>query len=120
MGVDFSSADALVAEHGLDGAEVGSALQKSRCERMAQRVGRDGLRDAGGGGSALDHDEYHRSGEMGTATVEKNIVFLTSFDVHVATGVKPIAQLFDGAGRNGHQPLLPTLADNPQELFVKI
>ena len=47
VGVDFGGADGLMAQQGLDDAQVGAAFEQGCCKRVAQRVGRDGLRDAG-------------------------------------------------------------------------
>ena len=44
--VDFSGAYLLMAQHGLDSAQVGTAFEQVSGKGMAQRVRRDVLRDA--------------------------------------------------------------------------
>ena len=96
MGIDLSGADVFMAQHGLYGPKVGPAFQESRGERMAQRMGRDGLMDAGITGSALDHDKNHGAREMVPPTVEKYIVFLARLYRQVYTVGKPELKLPDG------------------------
>ena len=45
--IDFGRPDGLVAEHQLDGAEVGPTLEQMGGEGMAERVRADGLPHAG-------------------------------------------------------------------------
>ena len=46
VGVDLGSADVGVAEHSLDGAEVGAVHEKVGGEAVAEGVGGDVFRDA--------------------------------------------------------------------------
>lgn len=57
MHVDFGGADVFVAEHGLDGAEVGSALEQMGGKAVAEGVGADVLGDAGAAGVFLYEDK---------------------------------------------------------------
>lgn len=47
VGVDLGSADVGVAEHGLDGAEVGAVHEEVGGEAVTEGVGGDVFRDAG-------------------------------------------------------------------------
>ena len=58
---------------------------------MAKGVGRYRLLDARGLGLALDHDEYHGTGEVMASPVEKHIVLLAGLDGHLPSVVEPIA-----------------------------
>lgn len=57
MHVDFGGADVFVAEHGLDGAEVGSALEQMGGKAVAEGVGADVFGDAGLFCVFLDEDK---------------------------------------------------------------
>lgn len=54
VGVDLSGGDVGVAEHGLDGTEVGAVHKEVGGEAVAEGVGRDVLCDAGFAGVFLD------------------------------------------------------------------
>lgn len=54
MGVDLGGGDVGVAEHGLDGAEVGAVHEEVSGEAVAEGVGGDVLGDASGFGIFFD------------------------------------------------------------------
>lgn len=54
VGIDLSGGDVGVAEHGLDGAEVGAVHEEISGETVAEGVGGDVFRDAGFAGVFLD------------------------------------------------------------------
>ena len=89
MRIDFGCSNVLMTEHRLNGTQVCPTLQQRRSETMAQGVGRNGLLDARFLSLSLDHDEYHRAGEMMTTAIEKHKVFLSGFDIQVNTVRKP-------------------------------
>ena len=82
VGVDLGGAYALMAEHGLNGPQVGTALEQNRGKGVAQGVRLNGLLDARSHGLPLDHDEYHGAREVMAAPVEKHVVFLAGLDGH--------------------------------------
>lgn len=47
VGVDLGGANVGMAEHGLDGADVGAIHEKVGCERVTESVRGNMLRDAG-------------------------------------------------------------------------
>ena len=108
-----------MAQHGLDGPEVGAAAKQGRGKAVAQRVGRDGLLDAGLLGLPLYHDENHRAGEVGAAAVEKHVVFLTGFNLELAPVVEPELELMDGIVADGNESFLPALALHADELLLE-
>ena len=74
--IDFGRPDGLVAEHQLDGAEVGPALEEVRREGVAEGMRADGLVDTRERGLLLDDGENHDAGEGRTATVEEKVVLV--------------------------------------------
>src|SRR5207237_10278459 len=54
VGVELCGREVRVPEHFLHGAQVGASLEQVRGERVAQRVGRDALRQPREPGGALD------------------------------------------------------------------
>lgn len=64
VGVELGGAYAFVAEHGLYGTEVGTALEEVGGEGVAQGVGGDGTRDAGTGGQHLYGVEHGDAREV--------------------------------------------------------
>ena len=82
MSVNLGGAYAFVAEHLLDYAQVGAALEQCRGKGVAKCVRADSLGDAGLCGLPLYHYQNHRAGEMRAPAVQEHIVFLTGFDFH--------------------------------------
>lgn len=78
--IDFRCGYRLVAEHLLDGSQVGSPFEKVGGEGMAQRMRGDGFPDVGFHGQLPDDGENHLSGEPGTAPVQEKDVFLSRPD----------------------------------------
>lgn len=89
MRIDFGCSNVFMTEHRLNGTQVCPTLQQRRSETMAQGVGRDGLLDACFFSLSLDHDEYHRAGEVMTTAIEEHKVFLSGFDIKVNAVGKP-------------------------------
>ena len=90
MGIDFGGTDVFVPKQGLDETEVGTTLKQGCGKGMAQGVGRDGFLDASLFGLSLNHDKYHGTSEVGTATIKEHIVFFARFNLHQVAIVKPI------------------------------
>ena len=89
MRIDFGCSNVFMTEHRLNGTQVCPTLQQRRSETMAQGAGRDGLLDACFLSLSLDHDEYHRAGEVMTTAIEEHKVFLSGFDIKVNAVGKP-------------------------------
>ena len=117
--VDFGRADAFVAEQSLNDAQVCTAFEQGCGEGMAQRVGRNHFFDAGDFGLSAQHDENHHASQMGTATIQKNEIFLAGLDCHAISVVEPEIQLADGAPGNRHEPLLRPFAENANIAVVE-
>ncbi len=89
MRIDFGCSNVFMTEHRLNGTQVCPTLQQRRSETMAQGVGRDGFLDASFLSLSLDHDEYHRAGEVMTTAIEEHKVLLSGFDIKVNAVGKP-------------------------------
>lgn len=68
MGVDLGRRDVRVAEHGLDGTEVGAVHQEVGREGMTEGVGGDMLRDAGEAGVFFDDTGDGARGDAAVVT----------------------------------------------------
>ena len=89
MGIDFCSADGLMAQHRLNGTEVSTTFQQSRSKGMAESMGRDGFLNASLTRVLLYHYKNHRTGEMTAAAVQEHIILFAGLDGHMATNSKP-------------------------------
>ena len=82
VGIDFGCTDAFVSQHGLNGAQVGSALQQVGGKTVSEGVGRDGLLDARLFGVDLDIMEYSDARQVLLARrTDKDVIFFARFDV---------------------------------------
>lgn len=71
VGIDLSSGDARVAEHGLDRTDVGAVHQKIRGKRVPESVRSDLLGDAGADGVFFYHSLDTAGGKLG----ERRFIF---------------------------------------------
>ena len=102
--VDLGGGDALVPQHLLDGAQVGTTLEQMGGKTVAQGVRTDDLADARQLTQLLDDVKYHLAREHGTTTVEEQDVLAAFLGHLVGTGLLQIeVNLFDGDLRDGHQ-----------------
>ena len=109
--VDLGRGDALVAQHLLDGTQVGTALEQVGGEAVAQGVRTDDLADTGQLAQLLDDVENHLTREHRSTTVQEQDVLATLLDHLAGTGLLQVeADLLDGDRRNRHQSLLVALA----------
>ena len=74
MGVDFGGEDALVAEHFLDGAQVGAVFDEVGGKGVAEGMRRYFLGNAGLHSVCLYHLEHRDTGERTAETVQKKNV----------------------------------------------
>lgn len=56
---------------------------------------------------------------MATA-VEKHIILLARFDLHLLPFLEPQLQFMDGTVGDRHEPFLVTLADDADEVFIEV
>lgn len=120
MGVYLGGDDALVTEHLLDGTEAGATFQEVGGKGVTEGVGRDGLGDACSLCQLLDDSEDHHTGELGTAAVQKEIIFVMRFDDHLVAALQPETYLLDRDGRQRHKTLFASLAIDTHVAKVEI
>ena len=89
MRIDFGCSNVFMTEHRLYGTQVCPTLLQRRSVTMAQGVGRNDLLVACFLSLSLDHDEYHRAGEVMTTAIEEHKVLLSGFDIKVNAVGKP-------------------------------
>ena len=95
VGVDLRCAEVSMSEQFLNDAQISPTLEQCRCEGVAERVWRDRLFDTRSLSLSFHHDQNHRTREVVSASVEKDVVLLTGFDFHLSPVVKPQLQLMD-------------------------
>lgn len=80
--VDFGGGQTFMAEHHLDGTQVGPAFEKVCRKGVAQRVRRDRPPYPGFCGEILDDVKNHDTGEASSATVEEKNVLFAGLHLH--------------------------------------
>lgn len=122
VGVDLGGGYAFVAEHGLDGAEVGSALEEVGGEGVAEGVGRDVAGDARLGAEFLDEVEDHDSADVFDAALDgdEDVVLVFGRYLPLVAVEEVELEFLDGLGGDGHEALFGSLALDADELFVEI
>lgn len=119
--VKLRGADAFVAQHGLNGTQVGSPFEQMRGKGVAQRVRRNTLRDARPFGIYLQVVKHRDARKMLAAPVaHEHVVLLARADVDVAAVGKPPLQLPHRLGRNGYQALLIALSRHAHKALFKV
>ena len=109
-----------MAEHLLDAAEVGPALEQVRRERMAEEVGVDPLGiEAGLGGESAHDQERAGAGERAALGVEEDLRAVAAVEVRPSTR-EVAAQGFHRLGAQRHDALLVAFADAADEAGVEI
>ena len=120
MDVDFGSRYALVAQHLLDGAQVGATFKQMGGEAVAQGVRTDVFSDAGQFAQLLDDVENHLAREHGAVTIQKEDVLTAAFcRLMVARLLQIEVDLFNGGGGDGYQALLVALALDDDIAFLQ-
>ena len=116
----FGGGDALMAEHLLDGAEVGAPLEEVGGEGVAEGVGRDCLSYAGAVGEPPYYSEYHLACEPASATAEEKDAFLAG--LHDSTGAlfEVRAYCSHGDVAHRHKALLGALAGDYEIRVVEV
>lgn len=111
---------ALMTEHLLDGAQVGSPLEQMGRKGVTQRVGRDVAAYAGSHRQVSDYVVYHEARQLPSAAVEKEDVPVGWRDAqHLPLGqIRPY--LLYAAVRHRHYALLVTLALHHQVMLIGI
>ncbi len=113
MGVYLGGAYRLMAQHGLNGTQVGTALQEVGGKAVAEGMGADILLDAGTLGIVLDIDKEGDAAQLGASLgANEDIVFVSGLGLDGDPDHKPLAQLLYGLLAYGDKALLAPLAVN--------
>src|SRR5437870_3741035 len=108
--VDLGGRDVGVAEHGLDRAQVGAALEQMARERVPEDVGRDALAQARLGGGAT-HDRPERlPREAPPARVHEQAAAVADAGIQRADVPEVTAHPLRGFAADRHETLLSPLA----------
>ena len=121
VNINLGGGDALVAEHLLDGSQVGPAFKQMGGKTVAQGVGADRLAHASQFAQLLDDVEDHLARKHRPAAVQEQDILTAS--LHCLAGARLLqieGDLLDGHGRDGHQPLLVALALDDDIALVEI
>ena len=120
VGVNFGCSDAFMAQHALDGTQVGSAFQQVGGEGMSECMWADVLLKPDGIGQLFDDMEDHNAGNVLASFADEHEVFEPGFDGRQVTVDEIKAQFLDGSGGDGDQPLLASFPFYFDESFVQI
>ena len=119
--VDLGRGDALVAQHLLDGAQVGTALEQVGGETVAQGVGTDDLAHSGQFTQLLDDMENHLARQHCAAAVQEQDVLAAPLGNLMGTRLLQVqVDLLDSDGRDGHGALLVALALDDDIMLLQI
>ena len=120
VGVELGRGEVGVAEHLLDGAEVGAALEQMGGERVAEQVRVNAVRvEPGFLGQLAQDQERARAGERAAAGVQEELGPVAAVEVRpAAREVAP--QGLGGVPADGHDALLAALADHAHEPVVQV
>lgn len=120
MRIDLGSRDFLVAEHLLDGPQVGAAFQQVRGKRMAEGMWADPFMDTSQGDLLLDDVEDHDPRERGAPAVEKQDVLEAFLGYDLDPVLEIVVDLMERCLGNGYQTLLVALAQDPNEALFGV
>ncbi len=121
MRVNFRGAHTGVAEHLLDGEQVGAAFEQMRGETMPKRVRADDFGNTIFLRQVLDNQEDHLSGQSRATAVEENGVGEFGFRCDVQScAFNVVEQDFQAVVAYGHQPFLAALAEDAEETVVAV
>ena len=121
VGIDLGGGYAFMAEHFLDGAEVGAAFYEVSGKGMPEGMGGNIFGDAGLADQVFQEEEDHDPREPAAAAVEEEDIFMTRLDRDVDADLLLVdPNVFDGGGPDWHQPFLVPLADYPDIAYVQV
>ena len=118
--VALGRAEVGVAEHLLDAAEVGAALEEVRRERVAQQVGVDARRlEAGLLGELPQDEERAGAGQRPAAGVQEELGAIAAVEVRAAER-EVAADGFGGGPAERHETFLASLAERADDASVEV
>ena len=120
VGVELGRAQVGVAEHLLDAAQVGAALEQVGRERVAQQVGVDAARlEPGDRGQPAQDQEGARAGQRPALRVQEELGAVAAVEVGAAAR-EVAAQRLDRWPPDRDDALLAALADDAHEPVVEV
>ena len=121
VGVDLGCGDALVAQHALNGSQIGAAFQQVSGKGVAEGVRADVLGDAGFFGQFFNQVEDHDTGEpFSSAMAHEHVVFVFFFYFNLVAVEEIELYLMDGTLGDGYQALFVAFAFHLDEPFVEV
>ena len=119
--VNLGGLDALVAQHLLDGAQVGATLEQVGGETVAQGVRADDLAHACQFAQLLDDVENHLPCQHRPSTVQEQDILAAALGDLAGTRLFQVqVNLLDGDRRDGDDALLVALADDIDKTLVQV
>ena len=112
MGIYLGGSYPFVPQHGLDGAQIGTALEQRGGKRVSKGVRTDGLLDACRLGLAFDHDENHGACEVCPSPIEKHIIAFTGTNDHQVAVDEPVFQFCNRLWRDGDEAFFAPLSQH--------
>lgn len=119
MDVELRGGKAFVAEHRLDGAEVGASFKQMSGKTVTQRVGTHCLGYPCGSRRFLYYIEHHHPCQPCATPVEKQYVLGTGLRGHHAALDKVVAYPLHRHGRERHDALFAPLTFDENVLLIK-
>ena len=121
VGIDLGGGNAFVAEHFLNGAEVGAAFNEVGGEGMAEGMRGDVLGDPGLLYEVFEQQEDHHAAKAAAAAVEEEDIFMAGLDGDMGADLLLVdADVFDSDAADGYQPFLVALADHANIADVEV
>ena len=119
--IDFCGTDRFVAQHGLDGTQIGSTFEETGGETMAKGVGTYGFLNTCSLHEFLDEVEDHDARDFGFSFGKKHIVLVARLDVAHRIAVDEIElKLVDCLIRYRYKALLGTFTFHSDEFIFEI
>ena len=125
VGVDLGGGDVGMAEHGLDGAEVGAVHEEVGSKRVAQGVRADVLGDAGKAGVFFDDafdaaggDAAEIAGSVWVASVFR--IVEKKWGEGIGASIKIIANAIGGGFADENRAIFRTFAANYELATIQI
>ena len=121
MRIDFRRAHAGVAEHLLDGEQVGTAFEQMCGKTVPESMRTDGFGDAVSFRQVLDNQENHLARQSRATAVEENGVGEFEFRSNMQPcAFNVLEQDFQAAVADGYEPFLAALANDAEEAIVSV
>lgn len=120
MEIDLGGGDGFMAEHLLDGTQIGSPLEQMGGKGVAQSMGRNGALDSGLLGEPTHYLKDPLACEPATAPVEKQDILVARLDLEPRSVIHPYLDLLEGTIRDGDYALLVSLAGDREKSLMRI